>query len=510
MIKLKINNKVVEVKEGTTILQAARSQGINIPSMCFLEGQSNHPSCMICVVKNQQTKKLLPSCATLASENMDIITDDDEIQETRKDTLELLISDHVGDCEAPCKLGCPANMDIPLMNRLIAEEKYDEALKIVKKDIALPLILGYICSAPCEAACKRKPIDDAVSICQLKKFVAEIDLKTESPFYPEIKKKSNKKVAIIGSGPTGLSTGFYLKTYGHEVEIFDQSKEPGGTLWNSVNEGSLPEKALQQETDYLKKYGIQFHLQKQFNQDSISELKKDFDAILLTTGDSSAPDFNIHEIDKNSFQTNQEGVFAAGSIIKKEKMAIRCVAQGKEVAASIDSFLSDKEFQKPTKRFNSKFGKLKPSEHTEYLKESNKDSRIIKQNDKLDSFTFEEAITEARRCMHCDCRKLDSCKLRDYSDIYQVERRKYLLSDRNEIKKIMDNEGIVYEPEKCIRCGLCISIASQENEAVGLSFIGRGYDVRVQVPFAKSINEGLTSSAKKCIEACPTGALAFK
>jgi predicted molibdopterin-dependent oxidoreductase YjgC len=144
------------------------------------------------------------------------------------------------------------------------------------------------------------------------------------------------------------------------------------------------------------------------------------------------------------------------------------------------------------------------------LKESNKDSRIIKQNDKLDSFTFEEAITEARRCMHCDCRKLDSCKLRDYSDIYQVERRKYLLSDRNEIKKIMDNEGIVYEPEKCIRCGLCISIASQENEAVGLSFIGRGYDVRVQVPFAKSINEGLTSSAKKCIEACPTGALAFK
>ncbi|MBT4339912.1 MAG: FAD-dependent oxidoreductase [Bacteroidetes bacterium] len=510
MIKLKINSKEIEVKKGSTILQAANSLGIKIPTMCYLEGQSNHPSCMMCVVKDLNTNQLHPSCAMKVAEGMNIITEDTEIIEARKDTLELLLSDHVGDCEAPCKLSCPANMDIPLMNRLIGEKKYADALKVVKDDIALPLILGYICSAPCEGACKRKPIDNAVSICQLKKFVAQVDLDSENPYIPEETTKSNKKLAIIGSGPTGLAASFYLIKYGHQVTVFDQNESVGGSLLEAIDDKSLPIEAFQKEIDYLKEYGIDFKLNTRIDHQNIESLKKDFDAVLLTSGANSKDIFNIETIEKNNFKTSKEGQFAAGSIIKPEKMAIRCVAQGKEVANAIDQYLNGKEYQKPAIKFNSKFGKLESSEYDEYLKESTKESRVEKDNRKLDDFSTEEAIIEAKRCMHCDCRKLDNCKLRDYSDEYKADRRKYLLSDRNLVKKLMENEGIVYEPEKCIRCGLCIDISSSGNEETGLAFIGRGFDVRVQVPFARTINEALTTTAKKCIEACPTGALAFK
>ena len=185
MIKLKINDIVVEVPKGTTIFKAAQKAGIKIPTMCFGDDSfTNHPSCMICVVKESSTGKLLPSCAYPVFDGMEIITEDDEIIEARKEALELLLSDHVGDCEAPCRIACPANMNIPLMNRYIADSKFDEAIKIVKQDIALPYILGYICSAPCEKVCRRKDADYAISICHLKRIVAYEDFSSANTFIP--------------------------------------------------------------------------------------------------------------------------------------------------------------------------------------------------------------------------------------------------------------------------------------------------------------------------------------
>jgi len=101
-------------------MEAAAILGIIIPSMCFQQGFSNHPSCMVCLVKDLDRNHLIASCAMPVSEGMNILTDAPEVQEARRETLELLLSDHRGDCEAPCRLSCPAFMDIPLMNRLIA------------------------------------------------------------------------------------------------------------------------------------------------------------------------------------------------------------------------------------------------------------------------------------------------------------------------------------------------------------------------------------------------------
>ena len=121
MIKIWIDQTEIEVPEGTSILLAAKMAGVNIPSMCFEDGHKNHPSCMVCLVKDNGTGKLLPSCAHPAMDGMEILSDIDEVRDARQQALELLLSDHVGDCEAPCRRACPAFMNIPLMNRLIAE-----------------------------------------------------------------------------------------------------------------------------------------------------------------------------------------------------------------------------------------------------------------------------------------------------------------------------------------------------------------------------------------------------
>ncbi len=519
MIKLKIDNKDVKVPAGTSVLKAAESVGIVIPAMCFMEGFTNNPSCMVCLVKDKNSGELFPSCAMKVAEGMEILSEDVEVKEARKEALELLLSDHVGDCEAPCRIGCPAYMDIPQMNRLIAAGKFKEALIKVKEEIALPLILGYICQAPCEKVCKRAPVDQAVSICQLKKFVAVIDAKANNSYFPAKAESSGKKVAIVGAGPAGLACAFYLTKEGHDCVIFDRNTDAGGSLRN-IPETELPNQALIEEIEFIQKYGVKCRLNQNVSQDYFEKkIKKEFDAVVLAVGDKKGLSETDLEKDivldnlnvaKNTFETDLKGVFACGSFVRKQNMAVKAVAQGKTAARSVNKFLSDEEPEKIHRMFNSKFGKLKPEEFNEYLKEATKDKRFTPKNGGLDGFTPEEAINEAKRCMHCDCRKLDNCKLRIYADEYQADRRKYLTGERKNIKKYDNQESVVYEPEKCIKCGLCIEITVHEKELTGLAFIGRGFDVRVDVPFTRSMNEALIKTADKCANACPTGAISFK
>ncbi len=462
MINLKINDQDISVERGTTVIEAAKKVGIEIPSMCYKNGYSNHPSCMVCMVKDNKTGKLFPSCAIEATEGMEVITEDEEIIQSRKEGLELLLSDHVGDCEAPCVPTCPANMNIPLMNRLIAQGKFDEALKVVKEDIALPLILGYICPAPCEKACRRGQIDEPVSICLLKKYVAAEDLKQEQFYLPEKQPKSSKKVAIIGSGPGGMSAAFYLIKSGHECVIFDKNEEAGGTLRYEILENQLPNEAINKEVEILKKLGAKFKFNYTVTKDIFEkEIKKKFDAIVIATGNyegSVAENLGFETgkagitINKDTYETNLEGVFACGNIIRSRRMAINSVSQGKIAAESAHAYLNGEKPAGKHRMFNSKFAKLHEIEFEEYLKESIPDNRVELENGKMDDFSKEEAMLEAKRCLHCDCRKLDNCKLRIYSDKYDADRRKFDFGQRKAIKKYDQHESVIYEPEKCIRC----------------------------------------------------------
>ena len=513
MVKLIIDNRTVEVQQGTTVWQAAKSIGIEIPTMCYLDEPEHFTSCMICLVKDAKNGRFFASCSTPVAEGQIIISDDEETTESRKVGLELLLSEHVGDCEAPCQLVCPAHMNIPLMNRLIAKGEFAKALDVVKRDIALPSILGRICPAPCEAGCRRKQVDEAVSICLLKRYVGDEDLKSKKPYIPQIAPLSGKKVAIIGAGPSGLAAAYYLQIKGHQAVIFDQNDQAGGELLQ-IDKEILTAEVIEQEVAQILATGVQIRLNEAIDDSRFAELQTDFDAVIVATGTvpegTSAFCLKTSKTgivaDKSSFLTSIPKVFAIGNSLRASKLAVRSVGQGKEVATVIDTYFKTAEVSGYPERFNSKFGRLAESEFIHYLKDSETSPR---QKTGKEGFTSEAAIREAKRCMHCDCRNPESCVLRELSDRYHAVQKRFQSDERFNVEKLIHREGIVYEPAKCIKCGICVRLTRQHQEEFGFTFIGRGFDVKVGVPFNESVQKGLEKTAAIVAKACPTGALAM-
>jgi NADPH-dependent glutamate synthase beta subunit-like oxidoreductase len=405
-------------------------------------------------------------------------------------------------------------MDIPLMNRLLALGKIDEALKIVKKDIVLPSVLGRICPAPCEGACRRKSIDEPVSICLLKRYAGDVGdfTLTEKP------RRVNKNIAVIGAGPAGLSAAYYLQLKGFQTVIFDKNKEPAGTLMYSIPDEKLDKVILSREINSIKNTGVTFKQNTLVTRDTFLKLIKEYDAVIVATGDFSGElsgwglknDGKQILVDKKTYQTNLPNVFAIGNVNRSTKYAIRSVGQGKEVAFSIEQLLTGEKITGEPRLFNSRFGKLVQEEYHEYLKESTNDKKLSPATGHANGFTLEEVKKEAARCLHCDCRKPVNCKLRVYSDKYSAMQNRFNYENRKPVKKFTRHDIVVYEPEKCIKCGICVRMTQKYNEDFGFTFIGRGFDVKIGAPFNEQLNRSLTKTAKLVAEACPTGALALK
>jgi NADH dehydrogenase/NADH:ubiquinone oxidoreductase subunit G len=131
MVKLKIDNKLIEVAEGSSILDAAKGGSIIIPTLCYSKGLPHYSSCMVCMVKDKRTGNFIPSCSATAQEGMDIDASSDDVISLRKKAVELLLSEHRAECEAPCKVVCPAGYNIPLMNRLLAAKNYPGVIELI-------------------------------------------------------------------------------------------------------------------------------------------------------------------------------------------------------------------------------------------------------------------------------------------------------------------------------------------------------------------------------------------
>jgi ferredoxin len=518
MAKLFIDNREVEVDDGATILDAAGKLGIEIPRMCFKNGYEHSTSCMVCVVKVAGAASLLPACGTVVKEGMRVESTTEQVYQARKTALELLLSDHLGDCLGPCHVICPAGMNIPLMIRQIAAGKMREAIETVKKDIALPAVLGRICPAPCEKGCRRGAYDQPVSICLLKRCVADVDLESEDPYTPSCKPSRSRSVAIVGAGPAGLAAAYYLKRAGYPCTIFDERERPGGMLQYGVPEQDLPRDVLAGEIALIGKLGVEFKNNVRVGRDlSMEDLRRDFDAVFVAVGQAESGDaamFGLEEggkgikIDSKTYQTNIQGVFAGGDAVHRRKLTVRAVADGKEAAVSIGQYLSRQDVTGPVKQFNTRIGKLRDGEVEKFLECSDKAGRVQPAGED-GAFTAEQARKESARCLHCDCRKADVCRLKKYAQEYGAKSGRYR-SERRVFTQEQQHQDIIYEAGKCIDCGLCIQTAARAGEELGLTFVGRGFDVRVAVPFDRSIAEALRNSAKECVKNCPTGALALK
>ncbi len=519
MPKLTIDGRDVEVPEGATLLGAARALGIDVPTLCFVEGRAPSTSCMACLVK--VGGRLVPSCATPARDGLVVESETDEVRAARRAAIELLLSDHAGDCVAPCQLTCPARMDIPLMTRLIATGRMREAIVTVKETIALPGVLGRVCPAPCEKACRRGRVDEPVSICLLKRRAADADLASGEPWSPERKAATGKRVAVVGAGPAGLACAYTLALEGHEVTVFDDRDAPGGELAKTVEDGRLPRDVLDAEAESIKRLGVEFRMKTRVGRDVAAiDLVRDWNALVVACGELNGElreavvgPLGLEEtkagvrVEKGSFATSKAGVFAAGGIVRKSRMAVRALAEGRAAAMSAHAYLSGSGVAPPARPFTSRLGRAGEAELAELAKGASPGERIEPSGS--DGLTPDEAAREAARCLHCDCRKPARCRLRIHADALGADAKRFA-GERRALEIHDRHADVIYEPGKCISCGICVRIAEDAREELGLTFIGRGFTVKVGVPFGGTVAEGLAKTARECASACPTGALALK
>ena len=203
---------------------------------------------------------------------------------------------------APCKTACPAHIAIQGYIKLAKEGRYLDALKLIKQDNPFPSVCGYVCNRRCEDACTRGALDKALAIDEIKKFIAEQDLKSEERYIPErlyrrpIDKPYDQKVAIIGAGPAGLSCAYYLARMGYEnVTVFDRNPQPGGMLVMGIPSYRLDRAALKGEIEVLEKMGVHFRMNTEVGEDvTIEELRAEgYKGFYVAIGAQKSSKLNI-------------------------------------------------------------------------------------------------------------------------------------------------------------------------------------------------------------------------
>lgn len=289
LLSLTINNRQLHVAPGTSILAAATEAGIAIPTLCFHKALEETGSCWMCIVEIKGKSRFVPACDTPVSDGMVIETDNETLHAMRRQSLERIIADHSGDCMGPCELTCPAGCDIPDFVAAIAHGDDAAALRIIQETIPLPGILGRICPAPCEDACRRHGVDQPVSICALKRFAADVDCDRQQRYVPSIAARTGKRVAVVGSGPAGLTAASFLLRDGHAVTIFEEAPRAGGMMRYGIPRFRLPEAVLESDLAALDSMGVAYRYNTRVGRDvELGNLHEHFDAVLLAIGAQQA------------------------------------------------------------------------------------------------------------------------------------------------------------------------------------------------------------------------------
>jgi hypothetical protein len=330
---------------------------------------------------------------------------------------------------ARCSQACPAGIDVPRYVRLVGSGRFDEALAVMKQDSPFPGVCGRVCLAPCEEACRQEKQGQPIAIKLLKRFAFEHGkYKSKMTSRP-----TGKTVAIIGSGPSGLTAAYFLAKKGHKITVFEAMSEPGGMMRVGIPQTELPREVLDQEVSDVRGLGVEIRPNSQIESlDTLST--QGYDAILVAIGCplvlrqstvvaalSGKPEIlkqfglaskrmsgaNIIEVDPNTLATSRPGVFAAGDAILGPASVVHAIGSGKKAATSIDKYLGGNgEFSVeetagsgPTSR-DTFLERRKPRKRPELPKYSNSEIRQFGEDEP--GLSREMAVAEGQRCWRCD------------------------------------------------------------------------------------------------------------
>jgi len=322
----------------------------------------------------------------------------------------------------PCRAACPAHVNVQGYVSLIQKGRFKEAVELIRKDMPFPAICGRVCLAPCEKACARKNVDQAVAIRSLKRIVADVEREQGRVRGEPAPRRYNKKIAIIGAGPAGLAAAYDLVKLGYPVTVFERMPEAGGMVRYRIPDSLLEKFVVANEIAYIQDLGVEIRFNVEFGKDvNLGGLRNEgYEAVFIAIGKLSEtlflpPEFLSKEseafmipVDPITLETRIHGVFAGGDAIKsKPGGIIEAIGTGKRAAISIHRYLNGQDLKAGREEI----------EETVWIKNwetLNKKPRryIAKKGEPKPRVSFEEVMEtlerikrkarfEAFRCLNC-------------------------------------------------------------------------------------------------------------
>lgn len=210
----------------------------------------------------------------------------------------------------PCITLCPAKVDIPGYVALVGQRRYEDAVKLIRKDNPFPTACALICEHPCEARCRRNMIDSSVNIRGLKRFAVDHARADQVPV-PECAASTGKRVAIVGGGPSGLTAAYFLQLMGHQAVVFEEKEKPGGMLRYGIPNYRFPRERLEEDINAILSTGVELHCNTKIGKDvELEELKSEYDALYLAIGAHTDKKFEVEGADS-------KGVISAVNMLRE-------------------------------------------------------------------------------------------------------------------------------------------------------------------------------------------------